>query len=351
MTLASRLRSVLLIVATIAAAVPAFAQPYNAWFAPSGAPGSYIRVPSSPTLNFTGAFTFEAWVSGRDANGAGACSSIAGKNYTTAWWVGVCGTSFRSYLRGVASQMTAGTVPVNDWTHVAVVWDGTNHLHYIDGELVATRAETGDMTTNADEMRIASDASWDHPFAGAIDEVRIWNVARTRDEIRANINKPLSSGTGLVAVYHFDGSAADAVGTNTGSLVGTAGYLNAPVGGACTGSATQLCIGSGRFGVNVNYLTASGATGDGKVVSGAGASTPDSGLFWFFGADNWEVLVKALDGCTLNNRKWIYSAATTDVHYEMAVTDYKSGVTKRYLNYLGAPAPAVTDAGAFATCP
>lgn len=349
MTLVSRHRFAFLVLFATMLALPAAAQPYNAWLAPSGNPGSYLRVPSSTSLNFTGAFTFEAWVSGRDATGG--CSSLAGKNYVSGWWVGVCGTSLRSYLRGAGSQLTAGTVPVNDWTHVAVVWDGTHHLHYIDGELVESRVETGDMTNNTDEMRIASDVSWDHPFAGAMDEVRIWNVARTRDEIRANINKPLSSAPGLVAVYHFDGSAVDATGANNGSSIGSIGYLNAPVGGACTGTATQLCLGTGRFGVNVTYLTSTGTAGDGKVVTGAGASTPGSGLFWFFASDNWELLVKALDGCGINNRKWVFSAATTDVHYEMAVTDYTSGTTKRYFNYLGAPAPATTDTGAFATCP
>jgi hypothetical protein len=177
-------------------------------------------------------------------------------------------------------------------------------------------------------------------------------VARTQAEIRANINKPLSSGTGLVAAYHFDGSAVDATGANTGTLAGSAGYLNFAIGGSCTPNATTLCTESGRYAISIDFLsTLSGTRGQGKVVTGSGASTANSGLFWFFDAANYEVLVKTLNGCGINNRKWVYAAATTDVHYEITVLDTQGAAAKKYFNYLGAAAPAVTDAGAFATCP
>jgi hypothetical protein len=113
-------------------------------------------------------------------------------------------------------------------------------------------------------------------------------------------------------------------------------------------SPTALCIGGNRFAVQVNWLTTDGSRGVGTVVPGYSA---DSGLFWFFNASNWELLVKSLNGCGLNNRKWFFSAATTDVHYEIAVTDVTNGTTKRYFNYLGTAAPANTDTDAFATCP
>ena len=80
-------------------------------------------------------------------------------------------------------------------------------------------------------------------------------------------------------------------------------------------------------------------------------ANPGSGLFWFFAADNWEVMVKALNGCGLNSRYWIFSAATTNVFYRMEVFDYHTGPQRIYFNYSGPPAPAVTDINAFATCP
>lgn len=77
----------------------------------------------------------------------------------------------------------------------------------------------------------------------------------------------------------------------------------------------------------------------------------DSGLFWFFSASNWELLVKVLDGCSLNGHFWVFSAATTNVEYTLRVTDTRTGEVKVYLNPLGVAADAITDTGAFATCP
>ena len=51
-------------------------------------------------------------------------------------------------------------------------------------------------------------------------------------------------------------------------------------------------------------------------------------------------MVKALNGCGLNNRYWIFSAATTNVFYRMTVYDYHTGTQKIYFNYPGPPAPA-----------
>ncbi|HEY0782416.1 MAG TPA: hypothetical protein VGE98_08180, partial [Thermoanaerobaculia bacterium] len=102
---------------------------------------------------------------------------------------------------------------------------------------------------------------------------------------------------------------------------------------------------------SVNWRTGppgTATTGHGTV---APCGTADSGLFWFFDASNWEVLVKSLNACGLNSRYWIFSASTTNVFYRMTVLDVREGVQKIYFNYPGPPAPAVTDTDAFATCP
>jgi len=152
-----------------------------------------------------------------------------------------------------------------------------------------------------------------------------------------------------VAVYHLDGNGNDAIAGHNGSLT-NASFLTGAILASC-GSTTvnQLCISGARFAVSAKWWTlADGMTGTGKVVSGSSA---DSGNVWFFGPDNWELLVKVLDGCTVNNRKWVFSAATTDQHYSLIVTDVTRGQTKRYFNYWGNAAPAITDTDAFATCP
>jgi hypothetical protein len=69
------------------------------------------------------------------------------------------------------------------------------------------------------------------------------------------------------------------------------------------------------------------------------------------GSENIEMITKVLDACGLNQRYWLFAAATTDVEYTITVTDSKTNTTKTYFHAVGSPAPAITDTGAFATCP
>jgi len=115
----------------------------------------------------------------------------------------------------------------------------------------------------------------------------------------------------------------------------------------CTPDATHFCLQKGRFLVEVS-VDADGVTRQGQTVPGA---SPDSGLFWFFSSNNWELLVKVLDGCGLNDRYWVYAAGATDVHFVLTVTDTLTGSVARYENPAGKPAVAITDANAFQTCP
>jgi hypothetical protein len=116
----------------------------------------------------------------------------------------------------------------------------------------------------------------------------------------------------------------------------------------CGGNtATSLCL-NDRFLVDVEWRATPASSGVGRTVS---CSSDDSGLFWFFAPENWELMVKVIDGCGLNNRYWVFSAATTNVFYRMEVFDVRAGAQKIYFNYPGPPAPAVTDTSAFATCP
>src|SRR4029079_10444718 len=193
---------------SIVAAMPAAAQPYGAFFVRNSGLG-YVEVPHSSVFDFSTGFTFEAWVSGSDA---GPCGGIAGKQYTTAWWIGVCGTTLRSYIKGTSSLFDGGKVPAHEFVHIAVTYDGATRKHYIDGELVASRADSGPMTTNTQPMRFNSDVAYSPEYATTSDEVRRWNVARTQDELRANINRTINAPqAGLVAVYHLDGNANDAI--------------------------------------------------------------------------------------------------------------------------------------------
>jgi hypothetical protein len=117
--------------------------------------------------------------------------------------------------------------------------------------------------------------------------------------------------------------------------------------GDCEPTDTSLCLLSGRFRVSVDWSTINGSSGSGTAIP----NTSDSGLFWFFDQSNLELLVKVLDGCSVNQNVWFFAAATTNVAYRITVTDTQTGMVKQWLNPQGRASPAITDVSAFAGCP
>ena len=116
---------------------------------------------------------------------------------------------------------------------------------------------------------------------------------------------------------------------------------------SCVPDAETLCLEDGRWRVTVDWLDHQRNTGRGSLVD---VASRDSGLWWFFRPDNWEMLVKVLDGCAINGHHWVFFAATTDVAYTLTLVDTTIGAAESYTNLLGVPSPAITDTRAFATC-
>ena len=71
---------------------------------------------------------------------------------------------------------------------------------FVNGEQVHSSQAAAGMTPISEPVRYIGEN-----FQGKIDEVRMWSVARTQDEIQANMNKTLvGNETGLVAYYPMD---------------------------------------------------------------------------------------------------------------------------------------------------
>jgi len=118
--------------------------------------------------------------------------------------------------------------------------------------------------------------------------------------------------------------------------------------GGCTPSSTTMCLQNNRFEVGIDYRFGNGTTG---AAQSATAGTSDSGLFYYTNPENWEFLVKILNGCNNNGHYWVFFAATTNQEFTVSVRDTDTNQVKTYFNPLGQPADAVTDTAAFATCP
>jgi Domain of unknown function (DUF4347)/Concanavalin A-like lectin/glucanases superfamily/PA14 domain/RTX calcium-binding nonapeptide repeat (4 copies)/Calx-beta domain/WD40-like Beta Propeller Repeat len=94
----------------------------------------------------------------------------------------------------------------NQWYHIAVTYDANNDLRlYVNGEEDSTPVKINkitfsDITPNKAFIgKTGQDNSW---FDGKLDEVRIWNSPRTKEQIKADFNRQLKGNeTGLIAYY------------------------------------------------------------------------------------------------------------------------------------------------------
>jgi predicted outer membrane repeat protein len=122
-----------------------------------------------------------------------------------------------------------------------------------------------------------------------------------------------------------------------GVAVGTASVA-AP---QCTTDPT-LCLANDRFHVQVQWQLATGERGEGHPVALSG----DTGYFWFFDPASVELMVKMVDGRSVNGRFWVFYGALSNVHYTLVVTDTVTGAVQAYVNPQGQLA-SVADTAAF----
>ena len=188
----------------------------------------YLTTANTGQLNLQ-RFTIEAWIKptgggyGNTSDGGGATiigkpSQGFGGSYIASWTLQYIPTlnrvgasithSFPSTGTGLISQTE---VPLGVATHVALVFDGTTLRLYINGVLDASAVATEPGISHFDSDPILIGASnyccgYLRRFEGQIDNVRVWDVARTDAEILAGTVCQFPSGAhpGLVARWDFD---------------------------------------------------------------------------------------------------------------------------------------------------
>lgn len=109
------------------------------------------------------------------------------------------------------------TVVIDQWYHIAATYDGVDMLLYVDGVVVASQNEPDRTIRNSSPRNlILGNLEGDaRNIDASIDEVRIWDIARTVTEISDNMDNELEvPQSGLVAYYKFN--QGDAGGDNTG---------------------------------------------------------------------------------------------------------------------------------------
>jgi len=198
--------------------------------------GDYVEIADAGSLDLTNNFTFETWIfpvvlyAGENM--------IFNKENTYEW----------SIINGNLqwALMTAGTwqwfdtgvsVPLNQWTHLALTYASPNVNVYKNGLLLSTLPDPqgGDLDTTDYALRIGargapgSAASF---FNGLLDEVRIWNRVLSQADIQDIMNSPLhGTENGLVGYWRCNESpgtriAHDSSGNgNDGTLYNDADFV------------------------------------------------------------------------------------------------------------------------------
>jgi PKD repeat protein len=138
--------------------------------------------------------------------------------------------------------------------------------------------------------------------------------------------------------------------TNAGGSTTSTKTVTASNGGpiVCDPNDTEsLCLNGGRFQVTAEW--------DSGTDSGHGTGvklTADSGYFWFFDANNIEVVTKVLNGCAISNSYWVFAAGLTNVQVELRVVDTTTGAVYLNENPQGTAFVPIQNTGAFpASCP
>jgi Ca2+-binding RTX toxin-like protein len=195
---------------------------------------NYVEVPHSAALSLN-TFTLEAWVNHTQIKGDYqpiiTKQNNGGSERNYGLFIVPNGSrlnfSFQdSNGNGVGFETNQGSLTLNQLTHVAATYDGAKLSLYINGQLDTSVDWVGTPLQNNYPVKIGRELNNYTPFAGQIDDVRIWNVARTQAQIQANYNQQLvGNEAGLAGYWNFNepsgGTALDkTINGNNGNIIG-----------------------------------------------------------------------------------------------------------------------------------
>jgi hypothetical protein len=220
-----------------------------------GASNAYVTFGDAAALDLA-QFTLETWFR-RDGAGTAAstgsggvtalplitkgAAEIDGDNRDMNYFLGIRGSDnvlvadFEEGPGGSGPQglnhPVAGITPIvtGTWYHAAVTYDGTTWKLYLNGNpetelLVGQPVQAASIQHAGLGTTLNSIGTASGYFNGTLDEVRIWNVVRTGEEIAATVNQRISSAaSNLVARWGLDEWKGSTVSGTAGTSVhGTA---------------------------------------------------------------------------------------------------------------------------------
>eukprot|EP00873_Tetraselmis_striata_P007444 jgi/Tetstr1/427708/TSEL_017833.t1 len=192
----------------------------------------HLELVNSGNLQFPGsqAFTIEAWVQPARRNKDLVILSKYNRGKWGQYILKVDPLGYVFFHREVApwGQKSEQKLPVGDFSHVAAIYDGKMSRIFVNGTLSHEQKEGPQDNNPETPVLIGAMQEHGHPiefFDGVIDEVRMWDVARTPEDLHKFMHVSLSaSEPGLVGLWTFDEcmgvKAKDRVGKHDAVLRG-----------------------------------------------------------------------------------------------------------------------------------
>ncbi|HNW97236.1 MAG TPA: peptide-N-glycosidase F-related protein [Bacteroidales bacterium] len=187
-----------------------------------------IGVTDATSLNPTTALTLEVWINADTWKSSVWAGTIIGKQSTSPD-CGYCLTAgeggkaeFTIAIGNVWQKVTTPAVMgLNAWYHIAGVYDGSIMKIYINGELQASLNVTGAMNPSTGKiLDFGENPTWTgRLFDGTLDEIRIWNVARSQAQIQASMASELTgTESGLVGYWKMNEGTGTTANDATSNL-------------------------------------------------------------------------------------------------------------------------------------
>ena len=195
--------------------------------------GDYVEVADNPSLDLSSQFTIEGWFRVNtaipDRNSA---IPLTKGSYGGPYWFELYPDNMlcRTVLGDSGCHAVLGAATLNQWVHYAVTYDGDILRGFQNGELYSYKNvpnyPVGQNDTALTFGKKHHEWGWGSIwYDGQIDEVRIFDYARTPEEIQATLNTTLTGDeAGLVGYWNFDDATADDLSPNRndGTLYGGA---------------------------------------------------------------------------------------------------------------------------------
>lgn len=178
----------------------------------------YVNVGNKTGFDMNFTMTVEAWIypegpgSGGSAGSGGAIVNKEGEFEIARFDNGYIGWAFANYSPGWTWVQTTAYTPLNQWSHIAVVYDIYEVRTYLNGiwqHSYPVSGILGDVAPTYNDLWISGRQTvpGGQIFDGKMDEVRIWSIARTEAEIRQEMHRePIAPNliAGLNAYYSFN---------------------------------------------------------------------------------------------------------------------------------------------------